>query len=67
MLPGLPEERVSFGISAGSAMVTPGRNYDPDRLECTGVSYYDECEEVAPRNAGSVWAWVWSTSRSART
>jgi dipeptidase E len=54
-LPGLLEERVYFGISAGSAMVTPGQNYDPDRLEQEGVYYDDEYEEAAPRNAGSAW------------
>lgn len=55
-LPGLLEERVYFGISAGSAMVTPGLNYDRDRFEKTGVYYDDEYEEAAPRNAGSAWA-----------
>jgi dipeptidase E len=47
-LPGLLEDRVYFGISAGSAMVTPGLNYDPDRLEREGVYYDDEYEEAAP-------------------
>ena len=54
-LPRLLEERVYFGISAGSAMVTPDQNYDPERLEREGVYYDDEYEEAAPRNAGSAW------------
>jgi|SRR5215208_2636326 len=54
-LPGLLEERVYFGISAGSTMATPGQNYDPECLERTGVYYDDEYEEAAPPNAGSAW------------
>jgi dipeptidase E len=54
-LPGLLEERVYFGISAGSAMVTPGQNYDPNRLEREGVYYDDEYEEAAPKGAVSAW------------
>jgi dipeptidase E len=52
----LLEDRVYFGISAGSAMVTPGLNYDPDRLEWEGVYYDDEYEEAAPKDAGSAWS-----------
>ena len=54
-LPSLLEERVYFGISAGSTMVTPDQNYDPERREREGVYYDDEYEEAAPRNAGSAW------------
>jgi dipeptidase E len=54
-LPGLLEERVYFGISAGGTMVTPGQNYDAERLEREGVYYDDEYEEAAPKNAGSAW------------
>lgn len=55
-LPALLEQRVYFGISAGSAMVTPSLNYDRERFETTGIYYDDEYEEAAPRNAGSAWA-----------
>lgn len=54
-LPGLLEERLYVGISAGSTMVAPGQNYDPKRLEQDGIYYDDEYEEAAPRNAGSAW------------
>ncbi len=54
-LPELLGERVYFGISAGSAMVTPGQNYDPERLEREGIYYDDEYEEAAPKEAGSAW------------
>ncbi len=54
-LPEWLEGRVYFGISAGSAMVTPGQNYDPERLESEGIYYDDEYEEAAPREAGSAW------------
>ncbi len=55
-LPGLLKNKVYFDISAGSAMVTPGLNYDRERFEQTGIYYDDEYEESAPRNAGSAWA-----------
>jgi dipeptidase E len=67
MLSGLLEERIYFGISAGSAMATPGQNYDPERLEREGVYYDDEYEEAAPRNAGSAWGMGLGASRYART
>ncbi len=54
-LPGLLQDRVYFGISAGSTMLTPGQNYDPERLESEGVFYDDEFEESAPKDAGSAW------------
>jgi dipeptidase E len=54
-LPGLLEDTVYFGISAGSTMLTPGQNHDPERLEREGVYYDDEFEEAAPRGAGSAW------------
>jgi dipeptidase E len=54
-LPGLLEDKVYVGISAGSAMATPGLNYDRERLERDGVYYDDEYEEAAPPNAGSAW------------
>jgi dipeptidase E len=49
------EDKVYVGISAGSAMATPGLNYDRERLERDGVYYDDEYEEAAPPNAGSAW------------
>jgi dipeptidase E len=54
-LPELLAEKVYFGISAGSTMLTPGQNYDPVRLEREGIYYDDEYEEAAPKNAGSAW------------
>ncbi len=54
-LPGLLRSAVYFGISAGSTMLTPGQNYDPERLESEGIYYDDEFEEPAPRGAGSAW------------
>jgi dipeptidase E len=54
-LPALLEDTVYFGISAGGTMVTPGQNYDAERLERDGVYYDDEYEEAAPKNAGSAW------------
>jgi dipeptidase E len=68
MLSGLLEERIYFGISAGSVMVTPDQNYDPERLEREGVYYDDEYEEAAPRRARAArGGWVWWASRYART
>jgi dipeptidase E len=52
-LPALLEDRVYVGISAGSAVATPGLNYDPGHLERTGVYYDDEYGEAAPPGAGS--------------
>jgi dipeptidase E len=54
-LPALLEDTVYFGISAGGTMLTPGQNYDPERLEREGVYYDDEYKEAAPKNAGSAW------------
>jgi dipeptidase E len=54
-LPALLEDTVYFGISAGGTMVTPGQNYDPERLKRDGVYHDDEYEEAAPKNAGSAW------------
>jgi dipeptidase E len=36
-------------------MLTPGQNFDPERLELEGIYYDDEFEEVAPKGAGSAW------------
>jgi hypothetical protein len=52
-LMGLLEERVYFGISAGSAMATPAQSYDPEGLEREGV-YYDEYKEAAPPCRGGL-------------
>jgi hypothetical protein len=52
---GLLQDKVNFGVSAGSAMVTPGLNMDRERFERTGIYYDDEYEEAAPPNAGSDW------------
>ena len=38
-LPELLEDKVYVGIGGGSAMATPGLNYDRERLERTGVYY----------------------------
>jgi dipeptidase E len=54
-LPALLKDTVYFGISAGGTMVTPGQNYDPERLKRDGVYHDDEYEEAAPKNAGSAW------------
>jgi dipeptidase E len=54
-LPGVLRDTVYFGISAGSTMLTPGQNYDPERLESEGIYYDDEFDEPAPRGAGSAW------------
>ena len=54
-LPSVLDERVYFGISAGSTMVTPEQNYDPECLERDGVYYDHEYEEAAPQGAGSAW------------
>lgn len=54
-LPALLENTVYVGISAGSTMMTPGQNHDPERLARDGVFYDDEYDEAAPRNAGSAW------------
>jgi hypothetical protein len=53
-LMGLLEDRVYFGIGAGSAIATPAQNYGPEGLEREGV-YYSEYGEAAPRNAVSAW------------
>jgi dipeptidase E len=54
-LPALLDTTVYVGISAGSTMLTPGQNYDAERLARDGVYYDDEYDEAAPRNAGSAW------------
>jgi dipeptidase E len=54
-LPWLLERSVYFGISAGSTMVAPGQNHDPERLKREGIYYDDEYEEAAPKGAGSAW------------
>lgn len=51
-LPGMLDDTVYVGISAGSCMVTPGLNYDRQRLAETGIYYDDEYDEAAPPGAG---------------
>lgn len=52
-LPGLLEDRVYVGISAGSVVMSPGLNVDRDELERTGVYNDDEYDDAAPSGAGS--------------
>jgi dipeptidase E len=52
-LPGLLEDRVYVGISAGSVVMSPGLNVDRDELERTGVYNDDEYDDAAPLGAGS--------------
>jgi len=52
-LPRLLQDKVYFGVSAGSAMETPGLIVDRERYERTGIYHDDEYEEAAPPNAGS--------------
>jgi hypothetical protein len=52
-LMGLLEDRVYFGIGAGSAIATPAQNYGPEGLERKGV-YYSEYGEAAPERGQRV-------------
>ena len=52
-LPGLLDEKVYVGISAGSMVAGPSLNVDRAELRRTGVYYDDEYEEGAPKGAGS--------------
>jgi dipeptidase E len=52
LLPELLDKAVYVGFSAGSCLLTPGYNYDPDRLAATGTYYDDEYDEAAPPGAG---------------
>jgi dipeptidase E len=52
LLPGMLEKAVYVGVSAGSCLLTPGYNYDRERLAATGVYYDDEYDEAAPLGAG---------------
>jgi dipeptidase E len=52
-LPGLLEDSVYVGISAGSVVMSPGLNVDRDELERTGVYNDDEYHDPAPLGAGS--------------
>jgi dipeptidase E len=52
LLPGLLDKAVYVGVSAGSCLLTPGCNYDPERLAATGTYYDDEYDEAAPPGAG---------------
>ena len=51
-LPGLLEQALYVGVSAGSYLLTPGFNYDRRRWEEEGVYYDDEYDEAAPPGAG---------------
>jgi dipeptidase E len=52
VLPALLARAVYVGVSAGSCVLTPGFNYDRQRLAETGVYYDDEYDEAAPLGAG---------------
>jgi len=52
-LPKLLKNKVYFGVSAGSAMVTHSLNIDRSVLRKSGVYYDDEYDEAAPPGAGS--------------
>lgn len=52
LLPDLLNDAVYVGVSAGSCVLTPGLNYDAERLAETGVYYDDEYDEAAPPGAG---------------
>lgn len=52
-LPKLLKDKVYFGVSAGSAMVTQGLNVDRAVLRKSGIYYDDEYDEAAPPGAGS--------------
>ena len=54
-LPELLEDTVYLGLSAGSLMLTPGQNHDPERLARDGIYHDDEYDEPAPTGAGSAW------------
>jgi dipeptidase E len=49
----LGQGKVYVGISAGSMMMTPQLNYDPDRLNTSGTYFDDEFNEEMPSTAGS--------------
>ena len=52
LLPRILERAVYVGVSAGSCLLTPGLNYDPQRMAAAGVYYDDEYDEAAPPGAG---------------
>lgn len=52
LLPDLLAKAVYVGVSAGSYLLTPGFNYDRQRLADAGVFYDDEYDEAAPPGAG---------------
>jgi dipeptidase E len=52
-MPAALEEKVYLGISAGSCLLTPGWNFDRERLERDGIYYDDEYDEATPRGFGS--------------
>ena len=58
MLPRLLEERVYFGISAGSAMVTPDQNYDPERLEREASTTTTSTRRLRPGTRAARGGWV---------
>src|SRR5829696_1844794 len=47
------EEKVYIGVSAGSCLLTPGWNFDKERLERDGSYYDDEYDERTPKGFGS--------------
>lgn len=54
MLPRLLKQgKVYVGASAGSMMMTPGLNFDRDRLEKVDIYFDDEFNEEMPASAGS--------------
>src|SRR5579859_4829824 len=54
VLPNLIKQgQVYVGISAGSMVVTPVLNFNPDRFKTTGVYDDDEYDEGMPSSAGS--------------
>jgi dipeptidase E len=53
LMPRALEEKVYIGVSAGSCLLTPGWNFDRERLERDGVYYDDEYDEPGPKGFGS--------------
>jgi dipeptidase E len=52
-LPKLLQDKVYFGVSAGSAIVTHSINVNREELEKTGVYHDDEYDEIGPPKASS--------------
>lgn len=53
LLPDALQDKVYIGVSAGSCLLTPGWNWDPERLASEGVYYDDEYDEPAPKGFAS--------------